>query len=117
MQLFLFFIPSVLFSLSPLGVFADAPNDIRVGSLPTDIIAGDGGLIGIAVLIQSILLKGVLPIVVIGVFLYAAYELFTAEWDEAKMKKAWKTFTFSGIALVIIALAYVMVAVIPQISL
>jgi hypothetical protein len=49
----------------------------------------------IPVLIVSILLKIVLPIIVIGVALYSAYELFTAEGDESKMKRAWKSFTFS----------------------
>lgn len=112
MKLFFLFL-----ALMPLSTFADVPSDIAVGPLPTDIINPDGGIIGIAVLVQSILLKAVLPVIVIGVFLYTAYELFTAEGDEAKMKKAWKSFTFSGIALIIIALAYVMVAVIPQITL
>jgi heme O synthase-like polyprenyltransferase len=71
----------------------------------------------IPILITSLLLRVVLPVVVIAVSLYSAYELFTAEGDESKMKRAWKSFTFSGIALVIIALAYAIVAIIPQITL
>jgi Type IV secretion system pilin len=105
------------FLLVPVSTFAEAPSLFRVFGLKSDIINPDHTFMSIPVLITSILLKGVLPIVVIAVSLYSAYELFTAEGDESKMKRAWKSFTFSAIALVIVALAYAMVAIIPQIKL
>jgi hypothetical protein len=43
------------------------------------------------------LLKALLPVVLIGASIYIAYELFTAEGDEAKMKKAWKSVAYSAI--------------------
>ncbi|MFZ2255823.1 MAG: hypothetical protein WAW59_08145 [Patescibacteria group bacterium] len=70
-------------------------------------------LIGVLSLIQSILLKVALPIVIIGGSLYIAYELFTAEGDETKMKRAWKSLTFSAIGLICIAVSYAFVTVIP----
>ena len=74
-------------------------------------------LIGVLSLIQSILLKVALPIVIIGGSLYIAYELFTAEGDETKMKKAWKSLTFSAIGLICIAVSYAFVTVISGLSL
>ncbi len=65
---------------------------------------------------EEILIKVVLPLVVIGVSLYVAYELLTAEGDEAKMKKAWKTVSFSAIGLITVGLAYVVISIISNIS-
>ena len=45
-----------------------------------------------------------------------AYELFTADGDEAQMKKAWKSFTFSAIALVVVAVSYALVSIISRIA-
>lgn len=74
-------------------------------------------LTGVLSLIQSILLKVALPIVIIGGSLYIAYELFTAEGDETKMKRAWKSLTFSAIGLICIAVSYAFVTVISGLSL
>ncbi len=58
-----------------------------------------------------------MPVIIIGAMLYIAYELLTADGDEAKMKKAWKSLTFSAIALVIVAVSYALVSIISRIAL
>ena len=67
--------------------------------------------------VESFLLKVVLPLVVIGTFLYVAYELLTAEGNEEKMKKAWKSVTFSVIGIIVITLAYAIIAMASRLSL
>jgi hypothetical protein len=47
--------------------------------------------------VEEILLKVALPLIIIGTGLYVAYELFTAEGSEEKLKKAWKSVTFGSI--------------------
>jgi ABC-type spermidine/putrescine transport system permease subunit II len=80
------------------------------------IISSSLTLVWVLTLIQAILLKLVMPVIVIWASLYIAYELLTAEWDETKMKKAWKSLTFSSIALVIVAVSYALVAIISRIA-
>jgi len=58
-----------------------------------------------------------MPVIIIGVSLYIAYQLFTADGDETQMKKAWKSLTFSSIALVVVAVSYALVAIISRIAL
>lgn len=58
----------------------------------------------------------VLPVVVVGASLYIAYELFTAEGDETKLKKAWKSVAYTAIALIAIALSYAIVSIISGLS-
>jgi hypothetical protein len=60
--------------------FANAPDEILLGK-PKGAIVNDtiAGPIGILTLIQSVLLKVVLPVIVVGASLYIAYTLFTAE--------------------------------------
>jgi uncharacterized membrane-anchored protein len=70
----------------------------------------------ILTLIQSVLLKVMLPVIVIGASIYIAYELFTAEGDESKMKKAWKSIVYTVVALVAIALSYGLVSIISRLS-
>ncbi len=72
--------------------------------------------IQILTLIQAILLKVLLPIVVVGASLYIAYELFTAEGDESKMKKAWKSIAYTAVALISIALSYGLVSIVSSLS-
>lgn len=55
--------------------------------------------------------------VVVGSALYVAYQLFTAEGDEAKMKKAWKSLVYGAIALIAIALSYALVTILSTIDL
>ncbi len=66
--------------------------------------------------IESILLYAVTPIVAIGLGLYIAYELFTADGDESANKKAWKSLTYGAIGLIAIALAYVMIRIVLSLS-
>lgn len=73
--------------------------------------------ISLVVIIQSFILKILLPIVVVWAALYMAYELFTAEGDESKMKRAWKSIAYTAIALIAIALSYALVSIISRISL
>lgn len=75
------------------------------------------GLVGILSIIQSILLTIALPVVVVGSALYVAYQLFTAEGDESKMKKAWKSLVYGAIALIAIALSYAFVTILSTIDL
>lgn len=66
--------------------------------------------------IQSILLTVVLPVIVVGASLYIAYELFTAEGDESRMKKAWKSVAYTAVALIAIALSYAIVSIVTKLS-
>lgn len=102
-------------------VFAETigRDELSFAKNPTGTTLDQNGvtLIWLISLTQAILLKVVLPVLLIGTSLYVAYELFTAEWDEAKMKKAWKSLTFSGVALVCIAVAYAFVSIVSTLSL
>lgn len=92
-------------------------SDIRnLGSVEWSILSGWNSIIWVITIIQSFLLKVVLPIVVVGASLYIAYELFTAEGDESKMKKAWKSIAYTAIALIAIALSYALVSIVSRIA-
>jgi hypothetical protein len=106
-------------SVSEICSAAEPPSLKVKGEYPTGTILNNDslGLIGILSLIQWILLKVVLPIVVVGGSLYIAYELFTAEGDETKMKRAWKSVTFTAIGIVCIAVSYAFVSIVSRISL
>ena len=61
-------------------------DDIRLsqgeapeGSIVLPNSEGQEGINSILVLIQDVLLKVVLPVLLVGVAIYTAYELFTAE--------------------------------------
>ncbi|MBX9809466.1 hypothetical protein K2X92_03705 [Candidatus Gracilibacteria bacterium] len=90
-------------------------QDTKSGTL---FVISSNGMTPIAILtlIQSFLLKVLLPVVVIGASLYIAYELFTAEGDESKMKRAWKSIAYSAIGLIAIALSYAIVNIISRLS-
>lgn len=99
--------------------YAISESQIReVGSPEWSILSSGGWLtiVSVITIIQSFLLKVVLPIVVVGASLYIAYELFTAEWDESKMKKAWKSIAYTAIALIAIALSYALVSIVSRIA-
>lgn len=87
----------ILFISQPIFAFADkAKTGIDLGE--KNLIKNQSWeLTDILSYGEQFLLKVVLPLVVIGTFLYIAYELLTAEGNEEKMKKAWKTVTFSSI--------------------
>ena len=73
-------------------------------------------LVSILSYVERILLRGVLPVVAVGVFLHVAGLLLMAEGNEEEMKKAWKTLTYSAIAFIAIALAYAAVAIVSRLS-
>ena len=100
-------------------MFAIGQSDLTNHTSPKGTIISDNAMsiIGILSLIQSILVKVVLPIIIVGASLYIAYQLFTAEGDESKMKKAGKSIAYSAIALVAIALSYAIVYVLSTLSL
>lgn len=112
------YILSILFSLyiSILTAFA-APITSNVITSHDAIKDRTWDLIGIFTFIESFLLKVALPLVVVWAFLYIAWELLTAEGNEEKMKKAWKAVTYSAIGLLMIALAYAIVAMASRLSL
>ena len=88
----------------------------ELGNNGSILRAGGVSIIGILTLVQSILLKVILPIIVVGASLYIAYELFTAEGDESKMKQAWKSIVYTAIALISIGLSYGIVSIISRLS-
>ena len=122
MQRIFFILVSVLLSLE--YTFAVVITDKDIGftrngnNLPDGSILTSNGitLIKVLTLVQSVLLKVVLPIVVVGASLYIAYELFTAEGDESRMKKAWKSVAYSAVALISIALSYGLVSIVSRLS-
>lgn len=81
----------LLFILFPSWILA-APS---TGVDPTGAINLSGwSLESILAYIERFLVQAVLPITVVGVSLYIAYQLFTAEGDEARMKKAFKSLAY-----------------------
>ncbi len=99
---------------------ASPPPDIWFDRYPEGTIITEGSdLTFVTVLgyVQALILQVALPVLVVGVSLYIAYELFTAEWDEAKMKKAWKSLTFWAIGLVSIGISYAFVSILVRLSL
>jgi hypothetical protein len=114
-----FFLISTTFLLSTLPSWAISQSDLSLGTPAGSILtakSGTTGVVMILTLIQSFLLKVVLPLVIIGGSLYIAYELFLAEGDESKMKRAYKSIAYSAIALISIALSYAIVTVIYKLS-
>jgi hypothetical protein len=107
-------------SIATLFAAATPPSEIGFGGTwyPPGTIIDNWNVEIISVLsfVQGLLLKLMLPIVVIWGSLYIAYELFTAEWDETKMKKAWKSVVFTAIGLVCIAVSYAFVTILSTLS-
>jgi Type IV secretion system pilin len=113
--IFSFILPSLLLSEVAFA------TRIGIGTVPENSLIKDGtskswGLIEILQFIETILLKVALPLVIVGSFLYIAYELFLAEGNEEKMKKAWKSVTYSVIGIICIALAYAVVSLVSRLS-
>ena len=118
MQRIFFILASLL--LSTHQMFAISRTDIGFSwGVPDGSILNSRGsttLISLLTLVQSVLLKVVLPIIVVGASLYIAYELFTAEGDESRMKKAWKSVAYTAVALISIALSYGLVSIVSRLS-
>lgn len=66
--------------------------------------------------IEWFLLKVVLPIVIVGAFLYVSYKLFLAEGNEEENKKAWKAVTYASIGVISIMIAYALIAIVSRVS-
>lgn len=58
----------------------------------------------------------VLAIILIGVFIYVWYLFITSSWDEAQFKKAWKTFVYAIIWIVIIIVSFSVIKLISTIG-
>jgi len=118
MRYFLFCVIS--FFLSVDVTLAD--RTIGIGQVPDNSIIDSGksvnnwGLIDILTFVEAFLLKVILPLVIIGSGLYIAYELFLAEGNEEKNKKAWESLTYAAIGVICIGLAYAVVALISRLS-
>lgn len=69
------------------------------------------------IFVQEFLLKVALPVVAVGVSIFVAYELFTAEGDESKMKRAWMTIVYWIIAIASILLSSLVINIISNINL
>lgn len=93
-------------------------NQISTGIDPDNsLIDSTGwGLIEVLSFVEWILLRVVLPLVIIGSALYIAYGLFTADGNEEKLKKAWKSVTFTSIGIVSIAMAYAIVSLASRLA-
>lgn len=83
----------LLFLLIPSSLFAVPTTRIDPRQIGALDISG-WSLEDILAYIERFLLQAVLPITVVGVSLYIAYQLFTAEGDEARMKKAFKSLAY-----------------------
>lgn len=56
-----------------------------------------------------------IALILIGEFIYIWYLFITSEWDEAQYKKAWKTFIYTIIWIIIIILAWAAVKLVTTI--
>ncbi|MBP6981627.1 hypothetical protein KBB25_02530 [Candidatus Gracilibacteria bacterium] len=112
----------IFFLLLPFHVFAISKDDIGFGDqTPQGSIFSSGSgngwnLISVLRFVEEILLKVALPLVLVGTFLYLAYQLLTADGDETRMKKAWKGVTYSIVGMLTITVAYAVVALILQLQ-
>lgn len=105
------------FSLFVTPAFAISKDDIK--SVPTpegSIELGSNTMVWLLTNVQEILLYTVLPVVVVGAFLWVAYLLFTAEGDEWKMKQAWTVVAYSSIAIIFVLLSYVIISLISTLN-
>lgn len=108
-----------MFSHTP-NVFAQASAILwdgdPSGSIDMTNDNNSDALVGILSLIQGILLRVVLPLVAIGVMIYVAYELLTAEGDDEKLKNAWKSIVYGSVAILCILLSSYIVRLIAGLN-
>lgn len=57
----------------------------------------------------------VIALILISVFIYVGFLFITSSWDEAQFKKAWKTFIYTIIWIVIIILSWGVVKLITTV--
>lgn len=104
---------SFLFALIPFHLFAVPSTGVN----PNGSLGVNGWTMSSLLSYgEQFLLKAVLPLTVVGVALYVGYHLVTAEGDEEKMKKAFKSLTYSAVGLIAVACAYAVVRVISTLS-
>ena len=70
----------------------------------------------ILVLVQDVILWGVLPVAVVGVSLYTAYQLFMAEGNADRLKTAIKTIIYGIAGIIIALLAYAFVRIVTTLN-
>lgn len=100
------------FAVTPLTTGVEPTNSLFSGG------SGNGWwLIELLGKAEEFLLKVALPLVIIGTALYIAYELFLAEWNEEKVKKAWKSLTYWAIGAICIAFGYAVISLVSRFSL
>ena len=81
--------------------------------IPVD---GKNAVIHFLAFIQKILLQVILPLVAVGCGLSIAYDLFTADGDETKMKQAWTAVLYSIIAIITIMLSAFVISLISRLN-
>ena len=71
---------SVLLSILflPFSAYAISADELKLGDGPNSA-SGITTPMQLLTLVENVLLWGILPVVVVGVSLYVAYQLFTAE--------------------------------------
>ena len=79
-------------------------------------VDGKNAVIHFLAFIQKILLQVILPLVAVGCGLYIAYDLFTADGDETKMKQAWTAVLYSIIAIITIMLSAFVISLISRLN-
>lgn len=114
------FFTFLFYSFLSFGISSNISAQERIDTLTSPnnslITKTNWNIIDVLSYIESFLLQVILPLIVVWVFLYVAFELLTAEGNEEKMKKAWKVVTFSSIGLITIALAYAIIAMASRLS-
>lgn len=107
----------VLAYILPLEIFAVPSTGINP---PSDGWSGNSGngwwIEWLLAYAEKFILQVVLPIGVVWVAIYVGYQLVTASGDEEKMKKAFKSLTYSSIGLIATACAYAFVYVLGRLS-
>lgn len=113
-----FFSLFVYYSILIPQTFAISKDDIRkVPEVKGSIkLNGKNTIEWLLAFVQDILITTVLPVVVVGAFLWIAYELFTADGDEGKMKQAWLAVAYSAIAIILILMSYFIISLISGLN-
>lgn len=93
------------------------PDALPKGSIVVPNSKGSDGIVWILIFVQNILLKVILPIVAVGSMLYIAYELFSAEGDETKLKRAFTLVWYAATAIIAIMLSWYVVGLISGLKL
>ncbi len=112
MKTILFFIIALF---SPYILFADLKGDMLLNK-PESGINTPSDVTEYFAFATDILLVA-FPLIAIGVFLWVAYNLFTAQGNEEQFKKAWKSLVYVGVGIVVAMASYVLVKVVTNISL